>query len=148
MSDVPEYRFVDNDEVDLLAIRRVLHEAELRVIEHVEDLEHKDAQRDVDRHTDRRASDHLGRLAAEACWRFEGEKRITSTYRQAKERRYAMYAMHPDTAEQMLKAIEFLIERQGPRLRFHTRPTRMEPKTVRNAKPGSVLSEATDGQDD
>ena len=142
MMDEPGFRIIDTDEIDLLALRLVLREAEIRVTENVEDLVNQDAQGEVDRHTDKRAAAQLGRIAADDCWRFNGEKRITSNYRQAKERRYSMYAMHPDTAEQVIKAIEFLIERQGTRLRFPTRPTRHAPETKRNSSQPSGPSTA------
>lgn len=147
MSDVvPDHRILDTDEVDLLALRRVLREAELRATERTEDVTNEDAVREIALAADRRVSGQLGRLAAEGCARFDGEQRVSSEYRMAKERRYSMYAMHPDTAEQVIKALEFLIERQGPRLRFRTRPCRIETKTVRNER-GSIEAGAAAGSE-
>jgi len=128
----PVMMVIDKDEINLLAIKRVLQEAQIRVSDKCEVLVHREAQYDVDAATDRRAQNTAGNIAAQECMRFEGEARIESSYRQAKERRYSMYAMHPDTAEQLLKAVDMLIERSGPRLQFYSRATSVAPKTVRN----------------
>lgn len=146
MSDETGFRIIDTDEIDLAALRFVLREAEFRYRTIIERTLPSSVQAEYDRATDRDAAHAIGRLTGEACVRFEGEKAVTSNYREAKERVYAMYALHPDTAEQVLAAIEFLIKHQGPRLRFHTRPTRHEPKTTRNSSQQAGTDKERDAQ--
>ena len=137
--DVPRMGIFDRDEVDLLALRRVMREAEIRVSDTC-DAELEDGyQREMDRAIDKRAAYTAGEVAARDCLRFDGQVPAPDGFGIRKERRYSMYAMHPDTAEQVIKAMEFLIERFGARFLVPTRPTRIVAKTVRN---DTGLSEA------
>lgn len=122
----------DTDEVDLLGVLRVLREAQVRATVTGAAGLSRDVQDAQDRALDRDGARALGDIAARDCARFEGERPTRSEYRDAKERSYSMYALHPNTAEQIIKAIEFLLERFGRSVRAPTRPTRIEPKTVRN----------------
>ena len=139
--DVPRMRIFDRDEVDLLALRRVMREAQIRVSDTCAAELEDGYQREMDRAIDERAAYTAGKLAARDCLRFEGQapNPALDGFGVRKERRYSMYAMHPDTAEQVIKALEFLIERFGSRFQAPTRPTRIVAKTVRN---DTGLSEA------
>lgn len=131
---IPSFRFDSTDEVDLTALRYALLEAKIAVREFAEDVPDEGFREARLKAIDNRARSHCARIAADACVRFEGEIPNKLNHQPGTTRQYAMYAMHPDTAEQIIAAVEFLIKRQGPRLRFHTEPQRHAPKTVRNAK--------------
>jgi len=132
---IPTFRLDDTDEVDLAALRYALLEAKVVVREFAEDVPSDEGFREVQlKAIDRRARSNCARIAADDCVRFEGAVPNKLNHHPGTTRQYAMYAMHPDTAEQIIAAVEFLIKRQGPRLRFHTEPQRHAPKTVRNAK--------------
>jgi len=123
---------MENDEVDLSALIRTLREAQIRVSDIGEAALERDVQQAQDRAMDRRAMETAGGIAARDCVRFEGQVPVSSSYRVAKERRYSMYAMHPDTAEQVIKALEALREQFGPTYRIPVRPRRYSASTVRN----------------
>lgn len=127
-------RIIENDEVDLGALLRTLREAEIRVSDTCEAGLDPEFQAAQDRALDRRAADTAGGIAARDCLRFEGQVPAPSEYRNAKERRYSMYAMHPDTAEQVIKALEALREQFGPTYRIPLRAKRYSATTVRNTE--------------
>ena len=125
-------RIMNEDTIDLIALRFVLREAELRVRETGPcDLE-PSVQEAQDRAFDRRAANVAGGNAARDCLRFDGETPAASEFRPAKSRCYSMYAMHPDTAEQVIKALEALIESVGPRYRIPTRARHYTANATRN----------------
>lgn len=134
----------DNDEVDLSALIRTLREAEIRVSDKGPSDLDRDVQREQDRSMDRRAEATAGGIAASACLRFDGQVPAASEYRAAKERRYSMYAMHPDTAEQIIRALEAIRESVGPRYRMPIRSRRLTAQTVRNS---TLSDKAAEGKD-
>lgn len=130
------YSIRDEDIIDLAALRFALREAEIRVSETcAADLTPRDAQKLLDQSLDNRGAAAAGSIAAENCVRFEGEKAVGSPYRAAKQRVYSMYALHPDTAEQIIEALEALMKSVGPRYRIPTRAREHTAKTVRNRAP-------------
>ena len=135
MTDEIPFRHLDSDEVDLIALRHVLREAQIVVVETCDDAVQPEYQEAIDRTADRQGTATCGRIAAQSCVKYEGQKSVRSDYRAEKQRRYTMYAMHPDTAEQAIKAIELLIERFGPRFLAPTRATKIAPRTVRAVPP-------------
>src|SRR5690606_14761555 len=120
---------IDEDTIDLAALRFVLREAEIRVRETCPSDLDRSVQQEQDRSVDRRAENTAGAIAARDCLKFNGETAAASAFRAAKHRHYSMYALHPDTAEQVIKALEALMESVGPRYRMHTRPKTYAAKT-------------------
>lgn len=135
MSDWIPRPIMDEDTIDLAALRFVFREAEIRVREVGPDDMPSAVQPEMDRDMDRRATRAAGAMAAEGCVRFDGEKVATSPDRSVKQRLYSMYALHPDTAEQIIQALEALMESVGPRYRIPTRARHYTAKTKRNDGP-------------
>lgn len=123
----------DEDVIDLAALRLVLREAELRQTTELELSSNEDGERHQREFADRKAHDVLGRIAAEACVRLDGEI-PSAKHPFLVTRRHSMYALHPDTAEQVIKALEALMESVGPLYRIPTRPRRFTAETKRNSK--------------
>lgn len=124
---------MDEDSIDLAALRFVLREAEIRMRETCEADLPRDVQQAQDQKCDERAQKHVGAIAARDRLRFDGETSASPEHRAAKHRHYSMYALHPDTAEQIMKALEAIMESVGPRYRIPTRPRTFSAKTVRNS---------------
>lgn len=126
---------MDEDSVDLAALRFALRQSEVRVTEIVQSDLPDVVQREMDLSLDRKAERTIGAIAAEGCMRFDGETVASSAHREAKRRHYSMYALHPETAEQIIAALEELMKSVGPRYRIPTRARTHTAKTVRNTEP-------------
>ena len=120
----------ENDEVDLVALRRCFADSKLSVRKRVMFREFGGPEHEA--YLAKHAHEMLTRAASAECVRFDGkednEKGQTRTYA------WSLYSIHPDTAEDMIRAIDFLIDRFGPRFKAPTRAVKHAPQIKRNAK--------------
>lgn len=119
-------RTAETDEVDLVAIRRAIITS--RFI----------AEQSVPQEfTERTPSDYVMKLGAETTARAMSREIVRLDGHRngdlARTYQFSAYGIHPDTAEQIIAALDYLIQRQGPRLKFPTKAQRHAPEVKRNA---------------
>lgn len=128
--DPQSFTIHENDEVDLMALRRCFADSKLAVRKSVS-LREMPPSEEYESYLWRYGHEALTRAASKECVRFDGKHNDEKT--QMRTYAWSLYSIHPDTAEDMIRAIDFLIERVGPRFNTPSRAVRHEPKIKRNS---------------
>lgn len=126
------------DEVNLDALILALRSSEARAFEEIERPFHARPDHDgvlhQNRSADKRAHEAL-RSLAEECIRFDGQTPTQDRRPGHEVRHYSLYAIHPDTADEIIAALKLLRERLGPVVKFPTRSQDHRPTARRSPPP-------------
>lgn len=127
--DPQAYTIIENDEVDLLALRRCLADSRLALRKQVS-IRDAGYGEEYENYVQKHAYRQIASTAAMELVRFDGKKFDPKT--EITTYAWSFYGLHPETAEQMIRALDFLLDRFGHSFVAPQRAERHSPKTVRN----------------